>query len=289
VKYAQTNLQLFNQLQHDEYPESEIRRISDAYRLAMRVYTGWFRASGKTFLSHLVGTASVLVHFRASATVIAAGLLHSAYADGELAAGTAGVSPACRALVARTVGADVERLINAYTTFSWSPQTVAALATRDRVDALDPFERELLLIRLANELEDHLDLSDLYSFGPIHGREYANAFLHPAQRLAGLLGLPGLAAELERVRRETEQGSVDIQFGKDSASFFLPPHTYQLKLAVGVAARAARFKAGHYALRAARLLQRLGFPSLPAELRDRRADGGKGTTRRPDVADEEAH
>lgn len=263
--YAQTNLQLFNQLQRAEYDGSEILRVSDAYRLAMRLYTGWFRASGKTFLAHLVGTASVLVHFRAATTAVSAGLLHAAYTSGEFAAGTAGVSPPCRALLAKTVGQDVERLINAYTEFVWTPQTVTALATPDRVETLEPFERELLLIRLANELEDHLDLSALYSFGQVNGRAYANAYLHPARRLADLLGFPGLAAELERVRCETERGSVDIQFGTDRGAVFVPPHTYQLKLALGVAARAAKFKAARCALRAVRLLKRLGAPGRPQD------------------------
>jgi hypothetical protein len=160
--------------------------------------------------------------------------------------------------VAKTVGQDVERLINAYAAFIWTPQTVTALATPDHVHALEPFERELLLIRLANELEDHLDLSALYNFGPVNGRAYANAYLPPAQRLADLLGLPGLAAEIERVRCETERGSINVQFGQGTGATFLPPHTYQLKLALGVAARAARFKAERLALRAGRLLMRLG-------------------------------
>jgi (p)ppGpp synthase/HD superfamily hydrolase len=263
MMYAQTNLQLFNQLQRADYAESDIMRVSDAYRLAMRLYTGWFRASGKPFLAHLVGTASVLAHFRVGANVVSAGLLHAAYTSGEFAAGTDGASPACRAHVAKTVGGEAERLINAYAAFSWTPQTATALATPDRVRALEPFEREILLIRLANELEDHLDLSALYSFGPVNGREYSNTYLPPAQRLADLLGLTGLAAELERVRCETEQGSISVQFGQGTGATFLPPHTYQLKLAVGVAARAARFKAERSALRAVRLLKRLSAVGRP--------------------------
>jgi len=44
---AQTNIQLFNQLGREGYPNHEIGRVSDAYDLAMHLFTGLFQPSGR--------------------------------------------------------------------------------------------------------------------------------------------------------------------------------------------------------------------------------------------------
>jgi len=43
------------------YDEQEIAAVKNSYELAMTLFTGRFRGSGKTFIAHLVGTASILV------------------------------------------------------------------------------------------------------------------------------------------------------------------------------------------------------------------------------------
>ena len=50
--FAQTNLQLINQLQNSGYPPAKLKFVATAYELAMRLFTGRFRASGKTFIAH---------------------------------------------------------------------------------------------------------------------------------------------------------------------------------------------------------------------------------------------
>ncbi|NJP21002.1 MAG: hypothetical protein HC763_20665 [Hydrococcus sp. CRU_1_1] len=81
--YAQTNIQLFNQLRDRGYSNAELQEIFNAYQLTIELFTGQFRASGKTFIAHLVGTASILTHLRVSSKLIAAGLLHAAYSQGD--------------------------------------------------------------------------------------------------------------------------------------------------------------------------------------------------------------
>ena len=81
--FAQTNIQLVNQLQRDGYHSSEIELVVRSYELAMRVFTGLFRSCEKTFIAHLVGTASILSKHRAPLNVVVAGLLHSAYTVGD--------------------------------------------------------------------------------------------------------------------------------------------------------------------------------------------------------------
>ena len=76
--YAQTNIQLLNQLHRANYTADDLHLVRTAYELAMRLFCGQFRASGKTFIAHLVGTASVLGSLRVGAALIAVGLLHAA-------------------------------------------------------------------------------------------------------------------------------------------------------------------------------------------------------------------
>lgn len=58
---AQTNLQLYHQLQDANYSEQDLIFIHKAYNFATQLFTGFFRGSGKPFIAHLVDTASVLI------------------------------------------------------------------------------------------------------------------------------------------------------------------------------------------------------------------------------------
>ena len=51
MSYAQTNLQLYAQLRAEGYDEVDQRAAVNAYSLAVRLFAGLHRASGKTFLS----------------------------------------------------------------------------------------------------------------------------------------------------------------------------------------------------------------------------------------------
>ncbi len=57
--YAQTNIQLFNQLRLAQYSEADLNYLCNIYDFALQIFTGCLRGSGKPFLSHLVGTASI--------------------------------------------------------------------------------------------------------------------------------------------------------------------------------------------------------------------------------------
>ena len=94
--YAQTNIQLFNQLRHGGYSNTELSLVRDAYELAMDLFTGRYQPSGKPFVAHVVGTASILASLRLSAQVVAAGLLHNVYEQGDFGNGRNGFSKAKR-------------------------------------------------------------------------------------------------------------------------------------------------------------------------------------------------
>lgn len=199
--YAQTNIQLFNQLRLAHYSEAEISYIYNAYQFAVQIFTGRFRGSGKPFLSHLIGTGSILASVHAPINVITAGLLHAAYIYGEYGTEEKGMTDAKREQVRQAVGIETEELITEYTALKWNKNTISAI--RARLNTLDSTERQVLLIRLANELEDHLDHGVLYCGNAEQRREYIRSSLYLSVEMAHKLGFPNLAAALECNFRDT--------------------------------------------------------------------------------------
>ena len=160
MTYAQTPLQLFAQLRDLGYGADDLTFIHRAYRYVCELFPGVYRASGKPFLCHLIGTAAVLASLDAPPAVVAAGLLHAAYPQGQFGAGWFGRSDLKRAQVRARVGAVTEALIDRYARHAWDPATVAALV--ERLDRGGDIDGEVTVMRLANELDDHLDLGILY-------------------------------------------------------------------------------------------------------------------------------
>lgn len=232
VAYAQSNIQLFNQLIASDYSENEITCIVDTYKFAMNLFTGIFRSSGKTFLAHLVGTASILVELKAPVEVVSAGLLHAAYASGEFGNGIKGTNQEKRSQVKRVVGQKVEEYIYTYTL--WPEEDRPSISAADYVNTLTPLEKDVLLIRLANHLEEYLDLGMLYSG---HGRQnkYIKDENYISVELAQVLGFSSLAAELNTVFNEvysTTIPSVLANITNHNGSYLLPPKTHQKRLSV---------------------------------------------------------
>ncbi|MEJ2615278.1 MAG: hypothetical protein P8Z35_09975, partial [Ignavibacteriaceae bacterium] len=73
--YAQTAVCLYNQLREDNYSNREIELVEKTYKLSRLLFSGRFQPSGKDFLSHCVGTASILASVHLPAELVAAGLI----------------------------------------------------------------------------------------------------------------------------------------------------------------------------------------------------------------------
>ena len=231
--YAQTNIQLFNQLQCDGYSNAELVCIRNAYELAMRLFTGRFQASGKTFIAHVVGTASILSGLHLPAEVVAACLIHNVYARGDFGYGRKGISEAKRKQVRYAVGQEVEEYAYRFATLKWNSQTIPVI--RDTLYALDPIDRKVVLMNLTNKLEHHLDLGILY-YEDIETRlQYIERNGHTMVEIAEELGFPTLAADLEEVFRETAfaeiPGELRNQTGRDR-SFVIAPKSYRGRLSI---------------------------------------------------------
>jgi (p)ppGpp synthase/HD superfamily hydrolase len=187
--YAQTNVQLYNQLLRANWAEDDLRHVQSAYRLALRLVAGYYHASEKPFVSHLVGVASILAHHQAHATVVCAGMLHSVYDHGDFGDGSSGTGESRRRAVRRAVGAASEELVARYSSLQWNVATlegmVAGAANLSTVDGA------VAWIKLADLLETTSDSHGL----PAPSRHDA-AQLEVGARLAAALGHVALATEL---------------------------------------------------------------------------------------------
>jgi hypothetical protein len=206
MRYAQSILELLSRLHVDGYDRSDLRLARDAYVLAMRAFTGLVRPSGKLFIDHAVGTASVLHVVGAPPAITCAGLIHSIYAHGDLGSWRKGISNASRREVEAVVGPRVEELVARYASLRWNRATVSAIATE--VKAYDAIGRGAVLVRLANEVDEHLDGGVVY-VPDAERRRGADMLLLPSLvTMAEELGYPILASELARVFEETMSSTI---------------------------------------------------------------------------------
>jgi (p)ppGpp synthase/HD superfamily hydrolase len=162
VTYAQTNIQLFNQLHRDGYSATELALICNAYRLAIRLYSGYFLASGRTEIAHVVGTASILGVLKAPAPVVAAGLIHNVYDNGDFGSCRYGVTAAKCKVIVQAVGKEVESYVQRFHVLKTKRPSLSALISD--LEKVDSVERVALLIDLSDHLEHHLNDGGLRSY-----------------------------------------------------------------------------------------------------------------------------
>lgn len=157
---VKTRPQLLNLLLAQGWGERDLHRVERAHELARRLFAGAVRPDGQPFLDHLVGTAGAVVDSGGDAELCAAALLHSAYPLGDFGDGTRGVTGAKRAEVREAVGPEVEELVAEYAQLRWTPATMRALA--GDVASLPEPTRRVVVLRVANALDDHRDLGMRY-------------------------------------------------------------------------------------------------------------------------------
>ena len=238
-QFPQTNLQLYAQLVDLGYSEADLATVARSYELSMILFPGTYRGSGKPFLAHLVGTAGIVATLRARAGLVATGLLHAVYTHGEFGNGWRGVSDAKRARVRAAVGPEIEDLVARYTALRWTPASIPAI--RARLDAMTALERDVLLVRLANELEDHLDLGILYLGDARRRLRFMREDLPAAVEMARRLGHPGLAESLTAAFDQIERAALSpVLRRSDAESFRLPFASHRLRLRVAISHLLAR-------------------------------------------------
>ena len=161
--YALTYPQLLRQAVQEGRPEAELADLRKAYDLAESFFDGFYRGQGVPFICHLVRTASLVMREGMPLHVIQAALLHSVYMLGQFEDGLCGTSESHRSFIQKAVGADAEALIFAYTDAWKEPGVLRGFW--ERRESLSAQEKNLLVMRIANEMEDCLDLAVLYRGG----------------------------------------------------------------------------------------------------------------------------
>ena len=192
--FALTYPQLMNQAIAAGADAAALARLRAAYELAEQVADGIYRPQGEPLLCHLVRTASIVLAEGQAPPVVHAALLHALYSV-RRHVGSGGAHSSRRTWLRRVVGSEVEQLVFAYDQLPWnSPATLERHVAE--FGGYDQTTRRVVLMRLANELEDHLDRSAAYASAELARRrqECRDGCL----ALARAAGSPALVSALER-------------------------------------------------------------------------------------------
>jgi len=235
--YAQTNVQLFNQLRSEGYSKDDRERVREAYEFAMHLFTGLFLPSGKTFIDHLVGTASILASLHRPVEVVIAGLIHAAYLHGDFGGTTKGISEAKRKQVRGVLGEAIEEYVVKYDHLLWTAPKIRTV--HDNLADLDPVDHEVLLMRLANELEHQLDLGGMYyaeSEKEQKGyQRYMEGYGPMLVSMAERLGFSCIAAEMAPVFKNIASAQVPVVpwiRSKHRVAYLVAPKSYRERFSV---------------------------------------------------------
>lgn len=161
--FAQTYPQLIAQAVQCGYSEPDLATLATAARLAEGLYDGLYRKTGTPFLCHGTRTASIVMTEDSSVDIVAAALLHAAYFL-HCFKGSNRRRPrkSDRALICRELGSSIDELIHEYKALPWThPRDIENY--QSKTEAFTPRMQQLILLSLANELDDHLDAGESFT------------------------------------------------------------------------------------------------------------------------------
>ena len=191
------------------YSPSDKALIKDAYHFAEEAHAGQTRANGQPYLTHCVGTATILLEMEFSPSMVAAGLLHDVLIDTDTKAET----------LHEKFGDTVARFVEDVTKITALPQLARADQTEDEQKAfeaqapmtqskltenLSEFLRKMLLaigddirviiIKLADRVHN---MRTLNALPPARQKKIARDTLDVYAPLANRLGIWQMKWELE--------------------------------------------------------------------------------------------
>lgn len=246
MRIAQTNVQLYNQLRDAEMPLDHLVLVHRAYELLTTLYPGYYQADGKPFVAHGVGVASILAWLDQPAEIVAVGLLHNVYGNGDFGDGRGGrATRSRRRLVGAAVGERVEDLIVRFADVRIPVHGMAE--ARRALPQRDETERRLLLVELADHLEKHVDMGALY-YGDNHWVFYADERIgDDLVEIADELGQPRLSRMLAEAFAEAKAKAADVPAElrpADGRAYLklVMPRSCRRRLPLELAARAQQAK-----------------------------------------------
>ena len=190
----QTNTGLYVQMHRNGFSTENLERVQAAYRWVCRMFQGRVRKTERLFVCHAVGAASATAEFSGDIVLVLGAMLHAAYDSGQFPDGRiGGDSPAHRRWLTDCMGGDVEDLVFRYNAFPFHQGDPERLLEQ----GFEPGDRDLLLIALAHELDDLMDLG--LSFAAKYGTQ-PDSRIEACAGLAMELDEPELAAALRAYR-----------------------------------------------------------------------------------------
>ena len=193
--YALTYQQLIRQAAAQGFADRELVDIRVCYDMAVRLTDGLYRKQMVPFICHLVRTGSIVMYESRELPPVLASMLHAVFFLHVFSGSTRrGARKKDRQMVRNTVGSEVESFISDYSCFKWGPSVAARWS--ESLDNVDGRTHQLLIMRLADELEDHLDAAEAFvprgqfrAGDSTYGQEYVD--------LARSMGRNSLAADFE--------------------------------------------------------------------------------------------
>ena len=112
---VRNNLQLYNELRRQGRSDAELALVKAAYELGARLYSGYHQSDGRPLVLHTVGVAGILALQRMPAEIIALGLIHNVYGNGNFGDGRSYVySTYRRSVIVDAVGPAVADLVKRF-------------------------------------------------------------------------------------------------------------------------------------------------------------------------------
>ena len=241
---AHTSIQFLQQLNRDGYCGDGLQLIRGALVLASRLFACRFQYSGEPFMVHVIGTASFLSSLRVAPELVAAGLVHNVYGNGDFGDARGGATDWKREIVRRAVGAEVEQYVYGFWhSLRWSRETISRFSLN--IDSLDASDRAVLLLRLAELAEHHRDLGLVFNGRQRQQRQMLEHLGGVWLRLAQVLAGPAFAAALKRLFEATASTELPDEIcgltGR-RGSFPLLPRSHRPRLSVALRKTAGRLR-----------------------------------------------
>jgi hypothetical protein len=174
------------------YSQHDVRKLTNAYRIAAGLLDGLYRPCGRPFINHLTGTASVLVFYGCAMPQVMAGMLHAFLSHGprpladRLLNQLAGMN---------TVADGAAKLVKSYEERGKLLDSLDLAG--DKLGELPVDTASLFLIDAANEVDMELSFEVAMTGRTDTLPDSRMAIL---DRLLPTIGVPGLAETLHRLR-----------------------------------------------------------------------------------------
>ena len=193
---AQTNLQLYQQLRAAGYARQDLAILQRDNETACLLFGSKIRSTGRPFLCHAVGTASAALAQGASLELVRTAFLHAAYKHGRFPDGTRGNSDAHRNWLRERTGEQVEKLVFAFSQYPFNVSIARKLVENGPEENQN---KEMLLLKLCNDVDDSHDFGALLAHKPRYGDPY---YLSDLETLSTRFGFNVCAEFLAQAKRD---------------------------------------------------------------------------------------